>query len=212
MARIVVFTGPTLHPFEAADLKGAVILPPVKRGDLEFAKRYDPEVIAIIDGEFYQSLAVSPKEILPFLERGVQVYGASSMGALRAVELEKFGMIGIGKVFRLFRLKLLECDDEVALSYCPRTYKAYSEPLVNTRYSLRLAVRNGIITRAESLKILETLKQTYFPERTRWFLLNVASATLGSKCARALGDFLTAHSVDAKLEDARSLMLELSRF
>jgi hypothetical protein len=192
-------------------LKGAIVLPPVKRGDLEFAKLYDPEIIAIIDGEFYQSLAVSPKEVLPFLERGVRVYGAASMGALRAVELEKFGMIGIGKVFRLFRLKLLECDDEVALAYCPLTYKAYSEPLVNTRYALRLAIRNGIVTRAESARVLEILKRTYFPERTRHFLLSVASATLGSKRARAFEDFLAAHPVNAKAEDAKSLMLELSR-
>ena len=211
LARIVVFTGPTLHPSEARDLEGSIILPPIKRGDLDIAKIYDPEIIAIIDGEFYQSLAVSPKEILPFLERGVRVYGAASMGALRAVELEKFGMIGIGKVFRLFRLKLLECDDEVALAYCPRTYKAYSEPLVNTRYTLRLAIRNGIVTRAESARVLEILKSTYFPERTRQFLLSAASATLGSKRARAFEDFLAAHPVNAKAEDAKSLMLELSR-
>ena len=147
MPRTVLFTGPTLHPLEARRLLDATVLPPIKRGDLAPVQGLDPgKIIAIIDGEFYQSLAVSPKEILPFLERGVRVYGASSMGALRAVELARFGMIGVGRVFRLFRMGLLDSDDEVALTYCPWSYEAMSQPLVNTRFALRAAVRSRILT------------------------------------------------------------------
>jgi hypothetical protein len=208
---MIVFTGPSLHPSEAAHLKDAIVLPPIKRGDLASARAYDPEVIAIIDGEFFQSLAVSPKEILPFLERGVRVYGAASMGALRAVELERFGMIGIGRVFRLFRLRLLECDDEVALTYCPWTYEAHSEPLVNTRYALRSALRSGLLTRAEASVILEVLKRTHFPERTRHFLLRVACKVLGPERSAGFGDFLVAHPINTKAADAKSLIVELSR-
>jgi len=211
MPRTVLFTGPSLHPCETTHLKDAMVLPPIKRGDLASVVPFDPEVIAIIDGEFYQSLAVSPKEILPFLEKGVRVYGAASMGALRAVELEKFGMIGVGRVFRLFRLGLLDCDDEVALTYCPWTYEAHSEPLVNTRYALRSAVRRRILTRAEAGTILETVKSTYFPERTRALMLRIACRVLGPERAAALGDFLAAKPVNAKTGDARSLLLELSR-
>ena len=170
-----------------------------------------PELVAIIDGEFYQSLAVSPKEILPFLEKGVRVYGAASMGALRAVELEKFGMIGVGRVFRLFRLGLLDCDDEVALTYCPWTYESQSEPLVNTRYALRAATGRRILTRAEARTILDRLKSTYFPERTRVLMLHIARGVLGPERAAALGGFLAAQPVNVKTRDARSLLLELSR-
>jgi len=212
MPRTVVFTGPSLHPSDAAQLlSGAIILPPIKRGDLASAAAYDPEVVAIIDGEFYQSLAVSPKEILPFLERGVRVYGAASMGALRAVELERFGMIGRGRVFRLFRLGLLECDDEVALTYCPWTYEAVSEPLVNTRYALRSATRSGLLTRTEAARILEILKKTHFPERTRPFLLRAACEVLGQERSAGFGDFLAAPAMNAKTTDAKSLLVELSR-
>lgn len=211
MPRLVVFTGPSLHPSEATHLKDVIVLPPIKRGDLASISQYAPEVIAIIDGEFYQSLAVSPQEILPFLERGVRVYGAASMGALRAVELEKFGMVGIGRVFRLFRWKLLECDDEVALTYCPWTYQAHSEPLVNTRYTLRSAIRGRILTRTEAAKIVEGLKRTYFPERTRPLLLHIASAVLGPERAAGFGDFLAAQPANLKTADAKLLIVELSR-
>lgn len=210
MPRTVVFTGPSLHPSEAAHLKNATILPPIKRGDLESISQYAPEVIAIIDGEFYQSLAVSPQEILPFLERGVRVYGAASIGALRAVELEKFGMVGVGRVFRLFRFGLLECDDEVAVTYCPWTFQAHSEPLVNTRYALRSAIRSRMLTRAEAGAILEGVKQTYFPERTRPLLLHIACAVLGPERAVSFGDFLAAEPTNQKTADAKSLIVELS--
>jgi TfuA protein len=211
MPRIALFAGPSLPPCESARLKDAIVLPPIKRGDLASIVPFDPEVLAIIDGEFYQSLAVSPKEILPFLEKGVRVYGAASMGALRAVELEKFGMIGVGRVFRLFRLGLLDCDDEVALTYCPWTYEAHSEPLVNTRYALRSATRSRILTRGEAGMILGILKRTYFPERTRALTLHIASGVMGAERTAALGDFLAAQPVSVKTGDARSLLLELSR-
>src|SRR5581483_3757447 len=164
--RIVLFTGPSLHPDRAAALIDATILPPIRRGDLERFAKQKPEMIGIIDGEFYQSLAISPKEILPLLESGVAVYGASSMGALRAVELRNCGMIGIGRVFRLFRSGVLDADDEVALAYSPATYKAVSDPLVNTRYVLRAAIRRGLLTRAQASQAITELKLVYFPERT----------------------------------------------
>jgi hypothetical protein len=90
LSGVVIFTGPSLHPDEARDLVKARVL----RDDLDRAVRPRPGIVGIIDGEFYQSLAVSPKEILPLLDSGVKVYGASSMSALRAVELCKYGRSG----------------------------------------------------------------------------------------------------------------------
>lgn len=211
MPPIVVFTGPTLHPLEVTRLLDATVLPPVKRGDLATLAALNPEIIAIIDGEFFQGLAVSPKEILPFLEKGVRVYGASSMGALRAVELARFGMIGVGRVFRLFRSGLLNSDDEVALTYCPWSYAPVSEPLVNTRYTLRAAVRTRILTRVEAGVILTKLKAAYFPDRTRASLLSISCAVLGSERTLVLRDFLAGHSTNVKQDDARLLIDELRR-
>jgi hypothetical protein len=45
------------------------------------------------------------------LSKRIAFFGAASMGALRAVELEPFGMIGTGRVF--------EGDDEVGVLHGP---------------------------------------------------------------------------------------------
>lgn len=209
MPRAVLFTGPSLPPREIGELEDTTVLPPVKRGDLESIRHLEPEVIGIIDGEFQQSLAVSPKEILPFLDRGVRVYGAASMGALRAVELRKFGMAGIGRVFRLFSLRLLDCDDEVALKYCPWTFEAHSEPLVNTRYALRMASRAGILKWTEVSEIIARLRALYFPERTRVTLIRVGRDIVGSNRAALLERFLTERPCNVKQADARMLVARL---
>jgi TfuA protein len=209
LSRVVVFTGPSLHPDRAKALISATILPPIKRGDLERVSGLKPTVVGIIDGEFYQSLAVSPKEILPLLETGVTVYGASSMGALRAVELRYCGMIGVGRVYRLFRSGVLDADDEVALAYSPSTYEAVSEPLVNTRYVLRAAAHRGMLTRAQAAEIIARLKGLYFPERTRHMLLSIVSELSGRDGALRMRQFLDTEAPNVKEDDAELLVARI---
>lgn len=210
-SRVVIFTGPSLHPSKAAMLLDATYLPPIKRGDLTPLLASRPRIVGIIDGEFYQNLAVTPKEVLALLAAEVVVYGAASMGALRAVELHPYGMIGVGSVFRLFRRGVLDADDEVALAYSNETYRAVSEPLVNTRYALRAAVRRGLLTRAEAGEILATLKGFYFPERTRQLVLSIARKVAGSERAAKLREFLAAEAPDVKNRDARLLLDRIRR-
>lgn len=205
-SRIVIFTGPSLHPCEAATLLNATYLPPIKRGDLTPFLTSKPTKVGIIDGEFYQSLAVTPKEVLALLEAGVAVYGAASMGALRAVELHRYGMIGVGSVFRLFRRGVVNADDEVALVYSSETYRALSEPLLNTRFALRAAVRRGILIRAEAAKIVSAVKGLYFPERTRDLVLSIARKVIGTDRANQLCEFLATDAPDVKGRDARLLV------
>jgi hypothetical protein len=203
--RVAVFIGPTLHPEQAASLLDATYLPPIKRGDLALLPE-STQIVGIVDGEFYQNFSVSTKEILVLLERGISVYGASSIGALRAVELERYGMIGVGSVFRLFRAGYLDRDDEVALSYAPDTFDAVSEPLVNTRYALRAAVRIGILRATEAGIIISNLKCLYFPDRTRTILLKIAHELIGAKRTSALRDFLATNNLDLKRLDAMRML------
>lgn len=206
---VFIFTGPSLHPKQAQSLLDATILPPIKRGDLEQISSLNPRFIGIIDGEFYQSLAVSPKEILQFLDRGVSVYGASSMGALRAVELRPYGMIGVGRVFRLFRSGILDADDEVALAYSPTTYEAISEPLVNTRYALRAAVRRDLLTQAHAAEIIARLKAAYFPERTRHLMLSIVRELGGKERALEMRRFMETEATNTKQSDAELLLARI---
>jgi len=101
MSDTVVYLGPTLSRVAAEKVLTAEYLPPIRRGDLA-RLREEVRFVGIVDGEFYQSLAVSPKELLPLLKRGVKVFGASSMGALRAAETYTLGTVGIGRVFGCF--------------------------------------------------------------------------------------------------------------
>jgi hypothetical protein len=84
----IVFLGPSLPRAEAERILPAEYLPPAAMGDIYRAvsrpARQRPRRIALIDGYFERMAAPWHKEILWALERGAQVYGASSMGALRA--------------------------------------------------------------------------------------------------------------------------------
>ena len=88
MSTIHVFLGPSLSWDEAREiLPDATFLPPAKAGDVYLAVKRGATVIAIIDGVFEQVPSVWHKEVLYALSLGVHVFGASSMGALRAAEL-----------------------------------------------------------------------------------------------------------------------------
>ncbi len=209
--RVVVFLGPSLERSEAGRILDATYLPPIKRGDLQPWLSSPPQVIGIADGEFFQSLAVSPKEILEFLERGVRVYGASSMGALRAVELLPYGMIGVGKIFSLYRSGRLDGDDEVALIYCPETFRALSEPLVNIRFALQAAHRAGILRSREVAHILDQMKRLYFPERSFRRMLAIAGPLLSRARLQRLKEFLSHRAPDQKARDARLMLTEIRK-
>jgi hypothetical protein len=71
--------------------------------------------IGLIDGFFGNVPAPWHKEILYAMGRGVKVYGAASMGAIRAAELHRYGMKGAGRIFQAYRLGLLTDDDEVCV-------------------------------------------------------------------------------------------------
>jgi len=51
------------------------------------------------------------KEILWAMAQGIHVYGGASIGALRAAELHRLGMTGVGRVFADDRDGILTDDD-----------------------------------------------------------------------------------------------------
>jgi hypothetical protein len=210
-SEIVVFTGPSLNARKAATILDATYMPPVLRGDLEPLCTSKPQAVAIVDGEFYQHLAISPKEVLSLLQAGVAVYGSSSMGALRAVELHPHGMIGVGSIFRLFLRGILDADDEVAVVYEGDTHRPLSEPLVNTRFALRAACKAGIVAPSAMLEIIAEVKATYFPERTADLTVRVARKVAGEEAGRNLQRFLLEHSTNVKERDAQLLLRRIRR-
>jgi len=199
-----VFTGPSLHPDEASKILDADYRPPVKRGDILEALEDNPDIIAIIDGVFHQQPAVSHREILNALNNGVNVVGGASMGALRASELDDFGMVGIGYVYRQYKEGMIESDDDVAVVFNPETSEQLSEAFISMNYNLQKAVKSGLISKEEFHKLIETSKSIYYPRRTYNGLLK--KVDLNPDTINALKKFLNEKAVDIKKEDAIAVL------
>ena len=211
MIRIIIYLGPSLPPEEAkyilsSDKKREVVYaPPIRRGDIPKAVSEDFNIIGIIDGVFFRESAVSPREIMEVLKSDVKIYGASSMGALRASELDRYGMIGIGKIYQWYRDGTLNSDDEVALSFDSEEFIPISEPLVNIRETIKKATNQNIISPEESEIILKSAKSLYFPER-RWDKIIKNSENALEKRLLDFSVFVKNNRVDIKKEDAMLLI------
>ncbi len=208
MPRAVVFLGPSLSRDEAervlraGSIQDAECLPPARRGDLYRAARDGAELICLIDGVFFQDCSVAHKEVLFALERGARVIGASSMGALRASELNVYGMEGVGEIYSAYKSGALVSDDEVALVFDPFDFEPRSEPLVNIRHNLDLAQRRGIIDSVAGDRLFEAARSLYFPERTYEKMLLAAEASLPGETLERFRDFIRNEKRDLKREDA----------
>jgi hypothetical protein len=204
-----VFVGPTLPAAEvAARLPGARVLPPVAVGDvLALVRRRGVRRIAIIDGAFERMAAVWHKEILVALERGIAVWGAASMGALRAAELARFGMRGVGAVYRDYAAGRLVADDEVAVAHLPAAYgyRATSEALVNLRHGIARAPMLGARTRAA---LVELARGRFYRERSWDALLRDARAA--GLPRRQLDGLAAWPKPDRKAADARLMLRRLA--
>ncbi len=209
---LFVFLGPTLSQKRARSELDACYLPPAGQGDVYLAARQRPFAIGIVDGYFERVPSIWHKEILWALSHGIHVLGAASMGALRAVELQPFGMKGIGKIFDDFRRGVINDDDEVAVAHADEDhrFKALSEPMVNIRATLNAAEQEGILPRAVGQQLITLAKRTFYPERSFSSLISQArQAGIESNSLHMLQHFVTSHRIDQKGEDAVELVRAL---
>ena len=200
--QVIVFLGPSLEAETARKILDVEYRPPASRGDIFRAVEEGAKIIGLIDGVFFQASAIAHREILYALEAGVKVLGASSMGALRASELDSFGMEGIGKIYELYKQGKLVSDDEVALIFEPESFKPLSEPLANIRYNLGIAEEKGIINRETAEKILDIARSLYYPERDYERVLSIAEGEVEISVLEQLKKFLIEGRSDLKREDA----------
>jgi hypothetical protein len=177
-ADIVVFLGPTLSVAEARRHLDALYLTPAGNGDIVRAvSEHAPSAIVLIDGVFAQSPAVRHKEILWAMSRGVHVFGASSMGALRAAELGDYGMAGYGMVFRWYRRTALADDADVAVAMAPAEFGSFSmgDAMIDIRLTLKKAERARVVGRQLRVKLEELARSMHYTERSFRRLLSVAA-------------------------------------
>jgi len=206
---IVVFLGPTLGIDEArALLPEATFHPPVAQGDVWRAALQQPHAIGIVDGYFERLPAVWHKEILWAMTRGVHVYGAASMGALRAAELDGYGMVGVGAIYEGYRSGALERDDEVAITHAEAAagYKRLSVALADIRATVRAAVEAGVVSASDAGAVLDAAERRHYSER-RWPLI-LADATVRCKSGdlEPFVHWLPHGERSQKADDARAML------
>lgn len=199
---VIAFAGPSLT---AADRAAHPLIDwraPAEAGDLLRLRAPEGTVICLIDGYFDHRPAVRHKELLLLLSRGIAVLGASSIGALRAAEMETFGMVGVGAIYRAYAGSRLCGDDEVALVHAPQRWgwKALSVPLVDCRANLHRALRASILSSQEARTTLQAAKAIHYTDR-EWPSL-LAATCLPSVRQRSILEWIEANGVSQKRLDA----------
>jgi hypothetical protein len=206
-----VFVGPTLHGEETPP--HVARFGPAAMGSVFRAVEAGYRRIGIIDGHFGNVPSVWHKEILFAMSDGVDVIGAASMGALRAAELHAYGMIGVGRIYRLFRSGLWTDDDELtvihapeALAFCP-----LSDAMVNIRFTLRRLRRSGLLSTATEQALVRHMKSLHFSARTREEFARHVSGIVEHREPGPIIESYVREYADVKRADARALLTSITR-
>lgn len=208
MSAAVAFVGPSLPAIAPGQYGGLALHPAARRGDVTAAWREGgARLILLIDGLIVYDYPPSPMEVLKAIEAGVELWGAASLGALRAVELEAFGMLGAGWVFARYREGVIDSDDEV-VTPLDAAGRPTTVPLVNVRFALERLVAADRVVAAAARRILLDLRELHFTVRTPQRIQAVGRAAgLGAREARAL----TAPAFDVKAHDAAAALAAADR-
>jgi len=202
--KVVVYTGTSINHHDAKKILNADYRPPVKRNDIRKLMRNPPDIIGIIDGIFFDSAAVAHREIIEAIRGGVIVVGGGSMGALRASELDSYGMTGVGKIYGMFRDGVLESDDEVAVTFDAETMESLSVPLVNIRATIGYVVECGLLDPEIADSILDIARKLFYPDRNYRNIVRecMKKGIIIDPDQGKMLDLLLKHEVDVKRKDA----------
>lgn len=198
-----VFAGPSLTSANRVAHPAIEYLPPAARGDVaQAATRYAS--VLLIDGVFHNDVAPSPKEVYE-ASRTAAVYGAASMGALRAAECAAYGVTPLGIIARWYLREVLTGDDEVALLFDPSTQRALTVPSVNVRYLAWMARRKSIFDHRTAEEFVSRARAIYYMDRDWHEVLAVAAPALRTKLAALIP------AADLKQHDALFALRRLIR-
>lgn len=202
----VVFVGPSLP--DARNIASASIdlRPPAAKGDIYRAVVDGAQVIGLVDGYFEHTAAIWHKEILFALSQGVTVFGAASMGALRACECATFGMIGIGAIFEGFVAGDFIDDSDVAQIHGPAElgYIALSEPLVNVVFTVRALSSEKSISPEEADALIKSAESLFFKERN--WRRTVLNAEICEERREQLHHVIATRKINQKRLDASEMI------
>lgn len=191
----IVFLGPSLAPAQARAILSADYRPPLRRGDLDAIGH--PATVLVIDGLLDEEWRLPAAEAVAALQRGLELHGASSTGALLAIELAQDGMRGSGRVFELLRDFPGQRENLVAVLQAGTPPRALTVPLVDVVLGYADA-RPG--TSRETLRALVACLAGIALHERSWETIEATMGRAGFVIPASI------RSVDAKGEDARALL------
>jgi len=102
------------------------------------------------------------------MAKGIPVYGAASLGALRAAELAPLGMRGVGDIFEAYRRGDITRDDAVMLVHAPAelNYRPLTTSLVDAESTLA-----AMELPPEARRVLQRIVRTLSFRTRTWSLV-----------------------------------------
>lgn len=202
----VLFAGPSLYRFADPALAEFDIRPPAKSGDILCAVLEGVTRIGLIDGQFETAPSVWHKELLAGLDRGVVIYGAASLGALRACECAEFGMIGIGRIFDQYRIGERTSDADVALVFGPAEtgYMPLSLTMADADFIIDEIAEAGDISERGIFSLRSSARSFHYKER-KWEDV-ISAAVLEDRERKSVLKFVEGYCPCQKQRDAVMLI------
>ncbi len=112
-------------------------------------------------------------------------------------------MIGVGRIYEMYRTGKLERDDEVALLFDSDTGRAVTEPLVNVRFAAARLISEGTIDAERGHAIIDAASRLHFRDRVYRNILREAGIASLENSAALIGAL---KAIDLKREDAQTLL------
>ena len=202
----VAFLGGSLPTSEVPFDDRLVITPPAEQGDLLAAILAGFKTLLIIDGYFYTRFPCTTFEVMTALEQGLNVFGAASIGALRAVELDWYGMTGVGLVYEALKRHPIKPYHLVAQTYTEQD-AALTPPLADFLYLLDCATADGILTEAYAGQAFDVAGAIGFPLLSfDYFFERLDAQTIATHALQAYFDDKGAAHFNVKRRDALTLL------
>ncbi len=203
MSEVVVFAGPSLVGSSLRSRVPARWAPPAAAGDVAAACAAGARALVILDTACGWRPGPRHREVMAALAGGVRVHGAAGGGALLAVELQAFGMVGHGQIFARWRDGAGLGDDAVSCDHDPAQDRRRSEPLVQVLHVLAAARQVRAIDAEDEAALGGAAEELHWLSRD-WPRI-CARAGRGSRLA-ALLEVAAAPGGDLPRADAEALL------
>lgn len=207
----IVFLGPSLPAREARALLRADYRPPARQGDVFRALRERPRCLVLIDGVFEAEPSVWHHELLAAHAAGAWLFGASSMGALRAAELP--GVVTpVGLIARRFARRQWTDDAHVALLHggADSGFRPLTVPWVNVWATAQRARREGALPARAAAELCRVAEEVPYQHRSWGAVLR--ALPWPAQARERFGAWVRTHRVDLKADDARACLQQVAGF